>query len=90
LVDGAPGHTAERTLSSAPGDEGDRQSVQAEASNSEQVEERPVSQPNEVLVKNQAIGVNFADTPHCAGTPCRVTLPLIPGMEATGTYPENR
>ncbi len=44
----------------------------------------PIPQPNEVLVENQAIGVNFVDTQHRAGTNYSVQLPLIPGIEAAG------
>lgn len=44
----------------------------------------PIPQENEVLVKNQAIGVNFVDTQHRAGLNYPVTLPLIPGIEAAG------
>ncbi len=51
-----------------------------------QVEEIPVPQPksDEVLVKNQAIGVNFVDTQHRAGLNFPIQLPLIPGTEAAG------
>jgi NADPH:quinone reductase len=44
----------------------------------------PVPGPNEVLVKNMAIGVNFVDTQHRAGEPYPVTLPLVPGVESAG------
>lgn len=44
----------------------------------------PIPQENEVLVKNQAIGVNFVDTQHRAGINYPVNLPLIPGTEAAG------
>jgi NADPH2:quinone reductase len=44
----------------------------------------PEPQPGEVLVRHTAIGVNFVDTQHRAGTPFDVTLPLIPGTEAAG------
>jgi NADPH2:quinone reductase len=37
-----------------------------------------------VLVKNEAIGVNFVDTQHRAGLYYPVALPLIPGIEAAG------
>jgi NADPH2:quinone reductase len=52
-----------------------------------QVEDIPIPTPahNEVLVKNQAIGVNFVDTQHRAGLYYPVKLPLIPGTEAAGT-----
>lgn len=44
----------------------------------------PVPGPGEVLVRHSAIGVNFVDTQHRAGTPYAVKLPLIPGIEAAG------
>ena len=44
----------------------------------------PEPQAGEVLVRHTAIGVNFVDTQHRAGTPYPVTLPLIPGTEAAG------
>lgn len=44
----------------------------------------PVPGPGEVLVRHSAIGVNFVDTQHRAGTPYPVALPLIPGVEAAG------
>lgn len=44
----------------------------------------PKPQAREVLVKNQAIGVNFVDTQHRAGLNYPVKLPLIPGIEAAG------
>jgi NADPH:quinone reductase len=44
----------------------------------------PVPQRQEVLIKNQAIGVNFVDTQHRAGLNYPVNLPLIPGTEAAG------
>jgi NADPH:quinone reductase len=51
-----------------------------------QVEDVPVPAPQqkEILVKNQAIGVNFVDTQHRAGLNYPVQLPLIPGTEAAG------
>ena len=51
-----------------------------------QLEDMPVPLPQhaEVLVKNQAIGVNFVDTQHRAGLNYPVNLPLIPGTEAAG------
>jgi NADPH:quinone reductase len=51
-----------------------------------QVEDIPTPTPHgsEVLVKNQAIGVNFVDTQHRAGLNYPVNLPLIPGVEAAG------
>ena len=45
---------------------------------------RPIPRTKEVLVKNEAIGVNFVDTQHRAGLNYPVTLPLIPGTEAAG------
>ncbi len=49
-------------------------------------EDRPLPVPGsgEVLVRNRAIGVNFVDTQHRAGLNYPVTLPLIPGTEASG------
>jgi NADPH:quinone reductase len=44
----------------------------------------PVPGPGEVLVRHKAIGVNFVDTQHRAGTPYPMTLPFIPGVEAAG------
>ncbi|WP_448002602.1 quinone oxidoreductase family protein [Agromyces bauzanensis] len=44
----------------------------------------PVPGPDEVLVRNTAIGVNFVDVQHRRGTPYPVQLPLIPGTEAAG------
>jgi NADPH:quinone reductase len=44
----------------------------------------PVPQAAEVLVCNQAIGVNYVDVQHRQGTPYPVSLPLIPGIEAAG------
>lgn len=51
-----------------------------------QLEDIPTPAPHakEVLVKNQAIGVNFVDTQHRAGLNYPVKLPLIPGTEAAG------
>jgi NADPH2:quinone reductase len=40
--------------------------------------------PGQVLVRQEAIGVNYVDTQHRAGAPYPVRLPLIPGIEATG------
>lgn len=50
------------------------------------LEERPMPAPHrtELLVHNQAIGVNFVDTQHRAGLNYPVALPLIPGIEAVG------
>lgn len=45
----------------------------------------PSPKGDEVLVKNQAIGVNFVDTQHREGSPYPVTLPLTPGIEAAGS-----
>ena len=44
----------------------------------------PEPHAKEVLVKNEAIGVNFDDTQHCAGLYYPVELPLILGIEAAG------
>lgn len=44
----------------------------------------PVPQPDQVLVQNHFIGVNFVDTQHRAGGFYPVRLPLIPGIEAAG------
>jgi NADPH2:quinone reductase len=51
-----------------------------------QVEELPIPTPQSgaVLVKNQAIGINFVDVQHRAGLNYPVDLPLIPGTEAAG------
>src|SRR3954447_6909459 len=51
-----------------------------------QVIELPMPEPHEdeVLVRHCAIGVNFVDTQHRAGTPYSMALPLIPGLEAAG------
>ncbi|HXV92726.1 MAG TPA: zinc-binding dehydrogenase [Pseudonocardia sp.] len=50
------------------------------------VRELPVPHPapGEVLVRNDAIGVNFVDLQHRRGAPYPVTLPLVPGTEAAG------
>src|SRR5690348_2717542 len=44
----------------------------------------PEPLPNEVLIHNHFIGVNFVDTQHRAGVNYPVALPLIPGTEASG------
>lgn len=44
----------------------------------------PVPGEGEVLVRNRAIGVNYVDTQHRAGSPYPIQLPLIPGTEASG------
>jgi NADPH:quinone reductase len=44
----------------------------------------PAPGPGQVLVRHEAIGVNFVDTQHRAGAPYPVELPLIPGIEAAG------
>jgi len=49
---------------------------------------QPTPAPDEVLVRNEWIGVNFVDTQHRVGTPYPVTLPLIPGIEAAGIVVE--
>jgi NADPH:quinone reductase len=45
---------------------------------------QPIPGPGEALVQHSAIGVNFVDTQHRAGSPYSVALPLIPGTEAAG------
>jgi NADPH:quinone reductase len=45
---------------------------------------KPNPKAGDVLVQNKAIGVNFVDTQHRAGSPYPVSLPLIPGIEAAG------
>jgi NADPH2:quinone reductase len=45
---------------------------------------RPAPGPEEVVVENHVIGVNFVDTQHRAGLYYPVALPLIPGTEAAG------
>src|SRR5215207_7622738 len=44
----------------------------------------PTPGPVQVLVRHEAIGVNFVDTQNRAGAPYPVELPLIPGIEAAG------
>ena len=44
----------------------------------------PEPLPDEVLVHNHFVGVNFVDTQHRAGLYYPVALPLIPGTEASG------
>jgi NADPH:quinone reductase len=44
----------------------------------------PEPLPNEVLVRNHFVGVNFVDTQHRAGANYPIALPLIPGTEAAG------
>lgn len=44
----------------------------------------PEPGPGEALVVHRAIGVNFVDTQHRAGTPFPIGLPLVPGIEAAG------
>jgi NADPH:quinone reductase len=48
--------------------------------------EMPIPQPSEggVVVRNQAIGVNYVDVQHRQGGYYPVSLPLIPGIEASG------
>ncbi|HKQ99397.1 MAG TPA: quinone oxidoreductase [Pyrinomonadaceae bacterium] len=46
--------------------------------------EKPLPQPNEALVKIDAIGVNFIDVYHRTGL-YPLPLPFTPGMEAAGT-----
>lgn len=45
---------------------------------------KPEPLPNEVLIHNRFVGVNFVDTQHRAGSYYLVVLPLIPGTEASG------
>src|SRR5262245_55874029 len=45
---------------------------------------QPMPGPGEALIQHGAIGVNFVDTQHRAGTPYAVSLPMIPGTEAAG------
>jgi len=46
---------------------------------------RPVPESNQVVIKTQAISVNFADTQLRKGTyPVSASLPAIPGIEASG------
>ncbi len=40
--------------------------------------------PGQVLVRNRWIGVNYVDLNHRRGAPYPVSLPLIPGTEASG------
>jgi NADPH:quinone reductase len=40
--------------------------------------------PDELLVRNRWIGVNWVDLQHVAGAPYPIDLPLIPGTEASG------
>jgi NADPH2:quinone reductase len=44
----------------------------------------PTAQGHQVLVRNQAIGVNFVDIQHRSGDPYPIALPFIPGIEASG------
>ncbi|MGH3488870.1 MAG: quinone oxidoreductase family protein [Actinopolymorphaceae bacterium] len=46
--------------------------------------ESPQPERDRVLVRNHWIGINFVDLQHRAGTPYPVTLPLVPGTEASG------
>lgn len=50
------------------------------------LEEVPTPMPRgmDVLVRNEAIGVNFVDTQHRAGLTYPIELPLTPGVEAAG------
>jgi NADPH2:quinone reductase len=45
---------------------------------------QPVPSPGQALIQHSAIGVNFVDTQHRAGTPYSIALPLILGTEAAG------
>jgi NADPH:quinone reductase len=45
----------------------------------------PVAGPNEVLIAQRAIGVNFVDLQHRTGAPYpALPLPFVPGIEAAG------
>src|SRR5689334_22246848 len=44
----------------------------------------PEPRPDDVLVQNHFVGVNFVDAQHRAGLYYPVALPLIPGTEASG------
>ena len=44
----------------------------------------PEPLPDEVLIQNHFVGVNFVDTQHRAGLYYPIALPLIPGTEASG------
>src|SRR2546426_36643 len=44
----------------------------------------PEQLPDEVLIQNHFVGVNFVDTQHRAGLYYPVALPLIPGTVASG------
>ncbi|HET8842201.1 MAG TPA: alcohol dehydrogenase catalytic domain-containing protein, partial [Ktedonobacteraceae bacterium] len=44
----------------------------------------PEPHPDEVLVHNHFIGVNFVDTQHRSGSYYLVKPPFIPGTEASG------
>jgi len=48
----------------------------------------PTPGPGEVVVRHEAIGVNFVDAQHRAGSPYPVHLPLVPGIEAAGNVVE--
>lgn len=49
--------------------------------------DKPVIKPNEILVKNASIGVNFIDIYHRTGV-YNVQLPFIPGLEGSGVVTE--
>jgi NADPH:quinone reductase len=45
----------------------------------------PDLRADEVLIRQEAVGVNFVDFQHCAGTPYPpLALPFVPGIEAAG------
>ncbi|QPH56048.1 alcohol dehydrogenase catalytic domain-containing protein [Pontivivens ytuae] len=48
--------------------------------------DRPMPRPRlgHVLIEQAAIGINFVDLNHRAGTPYPMTLPFVPGIEAIG------
>jgi NADPH2:quinone reductase len=41
--------------------------------------------PDEVLIRNKYIGVNYVDLQHTAGRPYPTRVPFLPGTEAAGT-----
>ena len=47
---------------------------------------QPIPGHGEALIQHGAIGVNFVDTQHRAGTPYPMSLPLIPGAEAARAH----
>ncbi|WP_030440574.1 zinc-binding dehydrogenase [Actinoplanes subtropicus] len=45
----------------------------------------PMPGPDEVLIRNAYIGVNYVDVQHAAGRPYPTRVPFVPGTEAAGT-----